>query len=187
MTSYQIINDSQRLVDLNKTIDNKNFVETKKKLFWLNTFYRTGGVITGSGTAGAIYKEVWWDIPPLVIKKRANLKIVSFTSNEDAAKPLIIKLNNILYDNNTSYSSDGDTSTPTIFINHIKAIGSVYNQNYNLTIVPQVLNRIHIILNNTFIAKSQGFAINDSTGAGHFILGILIEDYEDTFYNITNY
>lgn len=186
MASYQIINDNQQLVDVNKIYDNKNFVETKKKLFWLNTFYRTGAVISGSG-AGAIYKEVWWDIPPLDIKKKAVLKVVSFTSNEDSAKPMILKLNNILYDNNTSYSSDGDTSTPTIFVNHLKAVGNVYNQGYNLVIVPQVLNRIHIILNNSFIAKNQGFSINDSSGAGHFILGLLIEDYEDTFYNITNY
>lgn len=144
----------------------------KRRIIWLNTYYAT----TRTPETGTTYNELSFDIPSFQLYNQTKLSVISHTSNEDAAKPLIIKIKNLLFDTQSTYSNDKE-AYPIIYINHLKAVGMLQNDKISLTLLPQLINNITIKLNDNFLLRDNGFTIS-ALGLGHFILGLLFEDDE---------
>lgn len=151
----------------------------KKRVIWLNTNYATSKI-----NSGTTYHQFSFDVPPFQLYNQTSLRVISFTSNEDVAKPIIIKVTNLMYDASTNYCNDKE-GFPILFINHLKAIGSLLNDKNSITLVPQLINNITIKINNSFTARDNGFIIS-ATGVGHFIMGLLFEDEDLVADNIVS-
>lgn len=140
----------------------------KTRLIHLNTGFATTNVSNGN-----TYYEFSWDIPQFQLYNNSKLKVVSYVSNESSAKLIVIKIKDLLVDNNSTYNSDKE-AYPTLFINHTGVASQMPNSQFCLTLLPQVINRITITLSNSLIARNAGFSI--TTNNGHFIISLLIED-----------
>jgi len=147
----------------------------KKRIIWLNTFYATSSVNNGATSGACIYYEFSYDVPPFQLYNRTNVKVISYTANENTARPFYLKIKNLLYDADTTYCSDKE-GFPMLYVSHLGANGMLENNNYSLTLPPQLINNITIKINDSFISRDTGFSINVTTGDGHFILGLLFED-----------
>lgn len=174
---YNIIDKND---DNNRNGIKPSYQYKKKRIIWLNTFYATSRV----PATGTTYRELTFDVPQFQLFNQTKLSVISYVSNEDAAKPLIIKLMNLLHDNQSTYSNDKE-SYPIIYVNHQKVAGMLMNDKISLTLLPQMINNITIKLNNSFIARDAGFTIS-AANAGHFILGLLFEDDELVADNIVS-
>jgi hypothetical protein len=163
---YNIVDKNN---DVNRQAVLPSYQYKKRRVIWLNTNYATSKINNGT-----TYYQFTFDVPPFQLYNQTSLKIISFTSNEDVAKPLIIKITNLLYDVSTIYCNDKE-GYPILFINHIKAIGSLLNDKNCITLVPQLINSITIKVNNSFTARDSGFTIA-ANGTGHFIIGLSFED-----------
>ena len=140
----------------------------KTRVIHLNTAFATTNVSNGN-----TYYEFSWDLPQFQIYNNSKLRVISYVSNESSAKLIIIKIKDLLIDNNSTYNSDKE-AFPTLFINHTGVASQMPNNQFALTLLPQVINRITITLSNSLIARNAGFTI--STNNGHFIISLLIED-----------
>ena len=70
---------------------NPSYRYKKTRNIWLNSaFYTT---VTNDGTT---YYEFGFDIPQFQLFNRTKLTVTSFICNENSAKPIIIKLKNLL-------------------------------------------------------------------------------------------
>ncbi len=144
----------------------------KTRIIWLNSAFASS--VVNSGTT---YYELSWDVPCFELYNQTKLSVVSFTSNESNAKPIIIKIKDIKFDNNSTYSSDKD-GNPIIFIAHTGVSGMLNNNKFSLTLLPQNISNISLTLNNSFTQRNQGFTISGANLAGSFIIGLLFEDDE---------
>lgn len=140
----------------------------KTRVIHLNTAFATTNVSTGN-----TYYEFSWDLPQFQIYNNSKLKVISYVSNESSAKLIVIKIKDLLIDNNSTYNSDKE-AFPTLFINHTGVASQMPNNSFSLTLLPQVINRISITLSNSLSARNAGFSI--STNNGHFVISLLIED-----------
>jgi len=147
----------------------------KKRIIWLNSFYATSSVNNGASSGACIFYEFSFDIPPFQLYNRTNVKVISYTANENTAKPMYLKIKNLLYDADSTYCSDKE-GFPMLYVSHIGANGMLPNNDYSLTLTPQLINNITIKVNDSFINRDTGFSINVTSGVGHFILGLLFED-----------
>jgi hypothetical protein len=147
----------------------------KKRIIWLNTFYATSSINNGATSGACIYYEFSFDIPPFQLYNRTNLKVVSYISNEHTTRPFYLKIKNLLYDADTTYCTDKE-AFPLLYVAHLGATGMLPNNEYSLSLTPQLINNITIKINDSFISRDTGFSINVTSGAGHFILGLLFED-----------
>jgi hypothetical protein len=78
-----------------------------------------------------------------------------------------------MYDNNSTYNSDKE-AYPTLFVAHTGVASQLNNNQFCLTLVPQLVSNITITLSNSLSTRNAGFSI--SSGAGNFIIGLLFED-----------
>ena len=124
---------------------------------------------------GNTHYEHSWDLPPLQLYNRTKLTVVSYTSNESSAKPIIMKIKDLVYDADSTYNSDKE-GTPTLFVAHTAVASQLNDNQFSLILLPQLVSRITIALSNSFTVRNNGFTINNSTGAGHYIIGLLFED-----------
>lgn len=147
----------------------------KKRIIWLNSFYATSSINDGATSGACIHYEFSFDIPPFQLYNRTNLKVVSFISNENTARPFYLKIKNLLYDAGTTYCTDKE-AFPLLYVSHLGATGMLPNNEYSLSLTPQLINNITVKINDSFISRDTGFSINVTSGAGHFILGLLFED-----------
>ena len=81
-----------------------------------------------------------------------------------------------MYDNNSTYNSDKE-AYPTLFVGHTGVASQMNNNQYSLTLVPQLVSNITITLSDTLSTRNAGFTISGG-GAGNFILGLLFEDMD---------
>lgn len=140
----------------------------KSRVIHLNTAFATGNVSTGN-----TYYEFYWDLPQFQLYNNSKLKVISYISNESSAKLIVIKIKDLLIDNNTTYNSDKE-AYPTLFINHTGVASQMPNNQFCLSLLPQIVNRISITLSNSLNTRNAGFSI--STNNGHFVISLLIED-----------
>lgn len=140
----------------------------KTRVIHLNTAFATTNVSTGN-----TYYEFSWDLPQFQLYNNSKLKVISYISNESSAKLIVIKVKDLLIDGNSTYNSDKE-AYPTLFINHTGVASQMPNNQYCLTLLPQIINRISITLSNSLNARNAGFSI--STNNGHFVISLLIED-----------
>jgi len=149
---------------------NPSYQYKKNRIIWLNTNYATSSVNDG----GTTYYEFSFDIPPFQLYNRTNLKVISFVSNENTAKPMYIKLKNLMYDSDSTYCSDKE-AFPMLYVSHAGANGFLNNSYYSLALTPQLINNITIKVNDSFTSRDTGFTIS-AQGVGNFIIGLLFED-----------
>lgn len=140
----------------------------KTRLLHLNTAFATTNVSNGN-----TYYEFSWELPQFQLYNNCRLKVVSYISNESLAKLIVIKIKDLLIDNNTTWNSDKE-AFPTLFINHTGVASQMANNQFCLTLLPQTINRITITLSNSLNTRNAGFVI--STNNGHFVISLLIED-----------
>ena len=148
---------------------NPSYQYKKKRVIWLNTNYATTNI-----KSGTTYYEFSFDIPPFHLYNQTKLSVASYISNEDNAKPIIIKVKNLLCDAGSTYSNDKE-SYPILYVNHQKIAGFLTNDKMSLTLVPQLISNITIKINDSFTARDNGFTIA-ANGVGHFIICLLLED-----------
>lgn len=142
----------------------------KTRLIHLNTAFATTNVSNGN-----TYYEFSWDLPQFQLYNNSKLRVVSYISNESSAKLIVVKIKDLLIDGNTTYNTDKE-AFPTLFINHTGVASQMPNNQFCLTLLPQIINRITITLSNSLNARNAGFTI--STNNGHFVISLLIEDDE---------
>jgi len=152
----------------------------KKRVLWLNTNYASSSVNNG----GTTYYEFSFDVPPFQLYNQTKLSVISFTSNENTAKPLFIKVKNLNYDVGSTWCSDKE-GFPMLLVAHFGAIGMLQNNINSLTLVPQLINNITLKINDSFIARDTGFTIS-AQGVGHLIIGLLFEDEDLVSDNIVS-
>ena len=152
----------------------------KNRLIWLNTAFATSSVNNG----GTTYYEFSFDIPSFQLYNNTKLKVISFTANENSAKPLIVKIKNIMFDNSSSWCSDKE-GFPILYVSHAGANGFLNNNIQSLILVPQLINNITIKVNDSFTTRDNGFSIS-AQGVGHFIIGLLFEDEDLILDNTTS-
>jgi len=147
----------------------------KRRVIWLNTFYATSSVNNGATSGACIFYEFSFDIPPFQLYNKTKLKVISFTENENSSQPMYIKVKNLMYEPDCYWCSDKE-SFPLLHVSHVGATGMLANNDYSLTLTPQLINNITIKVNDSFINRNTGFSINVTNGTGHFIIGLLFED-----------
>lgn len=143
----------------------------KKRIIWLNTNYATSSV-----SSGTTYYEFSFDISPFQLYNQTTLKVVSYCTNDNSSKPAIIKIKNLMYDTNSNYNTDKE-GFPTILATHTGATGMLFNNDFCLTLTPQLINNITITTNGSFTARNSGITISGG-GSGHIIIGLLFIDDE---------
>ena len=149
-----------------------SFQYKKKRVFWLNTAYATSSINDG----GTTYYEFSFDVPPFQLYNQTKLSVVSFTANENTAKPMYIKVKNLNYDTSSTWCSDKE-GYPMLYVSHSGATGMLPNNINSFTLVPQNINNITLKINDSFTSRDTGFTIS-ALGVGHFIIGLLFEDDE---------
>ena len=141
----------------------------KTRILWLNSAFATS-----NNSNGTTYYSFSFDIPSFQLFNQTKLKVISYTSNEASTKIIVIKIDGLLYDTNSTYNSDKD-AYPTLFVSHTGVASQLNNNQMSLTLLPQQVSNITIHLSNTLSTRNAGFTISGG-GNGNFILGLLFED-----------
>lgn len=141
----------------------------QSRVVWLNSAFASS-----NNSSGTTYYSFTFDLPPFQLFNQTSLKVVSYISNESSAKPIIIKIDGLLYDANSTYNSDKE-SYPTLYINHTGVESQHYNTQFAMTLLPQQVTRLTLYLSNSFSTRNAGFTISGG-GAGNFIIGLLFEE-----------
>jgi len=143
----------------------------KTRILWLNSAFASS-----NNSDGNTYYNFTFNIPPFQLYNQTKLKVISYTSNESSAKIIVIKIDGLLYDANSTYNSDKD-AYPTLFVSHTGVASQLNNNQMSLALLPQQVSNITIHLSNSLSSRNAGFTISGG-GAGNFILGLLFEDDE---------
>lgn len=160
----------------NRSGDLPSYQYKKRRVIWLNTAYATS-TVDNQATTNRIFYEFSFDIPPFQLYNKTKLKVISYTANENASHPMYIKIKNLMYEPDCYWCSDKE-AFPLLYVSHVGAAGMLANNDYSLTLTPQLINNITIKVNDSFISRDTGFSINITSGVGHFIMGLLFEDDE---------
>jgi len=176
------INNSVPYNPQDKRIDNNygglipSYQYKKNRIIWLNSAFASS-----SNVSGTTYYSLSFDIPSFQLFNQTKLKVISYTSNESSAKIIVIKIDGLLYDANSTYNTDKD-AYPVLFVSHTGVASQLNNNQMSLTLLPQQVSRITLYLSNSLSSKNAGFTISGG-GAGNFILGLLFEDDDLVIYN----
>lgn len=141
----------------------------QSRVIWLNSAFASS-----SNSSGNTYYSFTFEIPPFQLFNQTSLKVISYITNESSAKPIIIKLDGLIYDVNSTWNSDKE-AYPTLYVNHTGVASQQFNNQFVMSLLPQQVSRITLYLSNNFSTRNAGFTISGQ-GAGNFILGLLFED-----------
>jgi hypothetical protein len=113
----------------------------------------SGNAITGSSRIYALYM----DVPPIIIKNKANLKVANIchsgTGHGDSI--IIFKLDGIMTDNNKYLSNDG--GYPTIIATTFNNTRNLYEEN-DIPLIRQTINTIRLIISDSLTNINAGVA-----------------------------
>lgn len=158
---------------------NPSYQYRKKRVLWLNTKYATSSI-----NSGTTYYEFSFDVPQFQLYNQTELKVISFTANQNTATPMFIKIKNLMYDTQSSWCNDME-GFPMLYVSHIGSTGMLSNDKISVTLVPQTINNITIKVNDSFIQRDTGYSISGG-GAGNFIIGLLFENADFVADNIVS-
>ena len=115
----------------------------------------SGNAITGGSRIYAIYM----DVPPIIIKNKANLKVANIchsdTSGTTGNNIFIFKLDGIMTDNNKYLSNDG--GYPTIIATTFNNTRNLYEEN-DIPLIRQTINTIRLIISDSLTNVNAGVA-----------------------------
>lgn len=149
------------------------YLYKESKILWLNSAFSSS-----NNSSGTTYYSFTFDLPSIQLYNRTRLSVASYISNESSAKPIIIKIGDVIVDSDSTYNSDRE-GFPTLFVSHTGVASQLNNNQFSLYLQPQQLSKITLYLSNSFLTRNAGFTISGG-GAGHFIIGLLLED-EDLY------
>ena len=115
-------------------------------------------VNNGNATTGnsRIY-SVYMDVPPIIIRNRANLKVANIChsgSGTGQDKTIyIFKLEGIMTDNNKYLSNDG--GYPTIIATTLDSSRNLYEEN-DIPLIRQTINTIRLIISDSLTNPNAG-------------------------------
>jgi len=109
-------------------------------------------------TTGRIY-SIYIDVPPIIIKNRANLKIANICHSGSGHGDNIItfKLDGIMTDNNKYISNDG--GIPTIIATTFNNTRNLYEEN-DIPLLRQTINTIRLIVSDDLNNPNAGIDNN---------------------------
>ena len=114
-----------------------------------------GNATTGSSRLYSVYM----DVPPIIIRNRANLKVANIChsgSGTGQDKTIyIFKLEGIMTDNNKYLSNDG--GYPTIIATTLDSSRNLYEEN-DIPLIRQTINTIRLIISDSLTNVNAGVA-----------------------------
>ena len=113
----------------------------------------SGNAITGGSRIYAIYM----DVPPIIIKNKANLKVANIchSGTGHGDNIIIFKLDGIMTDNNKYLSNDG--GYPTIIATTFNNTRNLYEEN-DIPLIRQTINTIRLIISDSLTNINAGVA-----------------------------
>ena len=113
----------------------------------------SGNAITGGSRIYAIYM----DVPPIIIKNKANLKVANIchSGTGPGDSIIIFKLDGIMTDNNKYLSNDG--GYPTIIATTFNNTRNLYEEN-DIPLIRQTINTIRLIISDSLTNINAGVA-----------------------------
>ena len=115
-------------------------------------------VNNGNATTGnnRIY-SVYMDVPPIIIRNRANLKVANIchSGSGHGDSIIIFKLDGIMTDNNKYISNDG--GIPTIIATTFNNTRNLYEEN-DIPLIRQTINTIRLIISDSLTNPNAGIA-----------------------------
>lgn len=111
----------------------------------------SGNAITGNSRIYAIYM----DVPPIIIRNRANLKVANIchSGSGHGESIIIFKINGIMTDNNKYLSNDG--GFPTIIATTFNNTRNLYEEN-DIPLIRQTINSIRLIISDSLTDTNAG-------------------------------
>lgn len=158
------------------TLQVKPYLDKNRKfMLYLNS--NSTNCVLNSGANGIIGIYTWKNLPPLIISKRAILRVASFGNNKAGLATTwdIITLrlrSGILWDVTTNYTYDGGlpilTAIQTPYIN-----SSIFNE-FSMVILPQTITEISIQITQGLSNVNNGF-----DNAALISIALFIEEDDD--------
>ena len=115
-------------------------------------------VNNGNATTGnnRIY-SVYMDVPPIIIRNRANLKVANIchSGSGHGDSIIIFKLDGIMTDNNKYISNDG--GIPTIIATTFNNTRNLYEEN-DIPLIRQTINTIRLFISDDLTNANAGIA-----------------------------
>ena len=110
-----------------------------------------GNANTGNSRIYSIYM----DVPPIIIRKKANLKVANIchSGTGHADKIIIFKLDGIMTDNNKYISNDG--GIPTIIATTFNNTRNLYEEN-DIPLIRQTINGIRLVITDDLTNVNAG-------------------------------
>jgi hypothetical protein len=114
-----------------------------------------GNANTGNSRIYSIYM----DVPPIIIRKKANLKVANIchSGSGHADNIIIFKLDGIMTDNNKYISNDG--GIPTIIATTFNNTRNLYEEN-DIPLIKQTINTIRLVITDDLTNVNAGIADN---------------------------
>ena len=108
-------------------------------------------VIIGNSRIYSIYM----DVPPIIIKNKANLKVANIchSGTGHADNIIIFKLDGIMTDNNKYISNDG--GIPTIIATTFNNTRNLYEEN-DIPLIRQTINTIRLFISDSLTDTNAG-------------------------------
>ena len=112
-----------------------------------------GNAITGNSRIYSLYM----DVPPIIIRNRANLKVANIchSGTGHGDNIIIFKLDGIMTDNNKYLSNDG--GIPTILATTFNNTRNLYEEN-DIPLIRQTINTIRLIISDNLTNINAGIA-----------------------------
>lgn len=109
-----------------------------------------------NSSGGRIY-SIYMDVPPIIIKNRANLKVANICHSGagHGDSIFIFKLDGIMTDNNKYISNDG--GIPTIIATTFNNTRNLYEEN-DIPLIRQTINAIRLIISDSLTNTNNGIA-----------------------------
>jgi len=113
----------------------------------------SGNAITGNSRIYSIYM----DVPPIIVKNRANLKVANIchSGTGHGDNIIIFKLDGIMTDNNKYLSNDG--GIPTIIATTLNNTRNLYEEN-DIPLIRQTINTIRLVISDSLTNTNAGIA-----------------------------
>ena len=113
-------------------------------------------VNNGNATTGAsrLY-SVYMDVPPIIIRNRANLKVANIchSGSGHGDSIIIFKIDGIMTDNNRYLSNDG--GIPTIIATTFNNTRNLYEEN-DIPLIRQTINTIRLFISDSLTNPNAG-------------------------------
>lgn len=108
-------------------------------------------------TDGTRIYSLYMDVPPIIIRNRANLKVANICHSGlgHGDNIIIFKLDGIMTDNNKYLSNDG--GIPTIIATTFNNTRNLYEEN-DIPLIRQTINTIRIFISDDLTNANAGIA-----------------------------